>query len=1087
MLYFLARVCPLRRILRFAFVISLLVCAASDYTFALDPRIGLTQYIHKTWRLDQGLPQISVNAIAQTQEDYIWVGTDDGLARFDGMHFTIFNRSNVPELGSNSFQALLISRDKTLWAATSAGLVEYKDGNFKTYTLKDGLPHGYISSLALDAEGTLWLGTVGGGLVRFCNNSFLTFTTASGLLHDEVWAVKATPDGSIWAGTRRGLSRYKNGIFTTYTKTNGLTDKWVHALCNDGKGGLYVGTDSGLHHLKSGDWAAVPAVAGLESVSVQSLEIDRNGIVWVGTRYEGLKRIHGGAISDYTTAQGLSNDQVWSLLEDREGNLWIGTRGGGLNCLRHPAVLPYGKPEGLAEGTVWSVREDRNGALWFGSEQHGALRWKDGRTTQYTTRTGLLRNEIGAIAEDINGDIWLGSDAGLNRISDGKVYSIRAGPDAPIGHIRAIYAESDGSLWIATMGNGVSHYQDGRFIQYTKQHGLPDDWVRVILKDNRGAIWFGTNQGLACFRNGRFVPFKNEAELQHNSIYALYQDREGVLWIGTDSDGLGRLDNNTLRFISTQQGLVDDAIYSILEDHSGDFWFSCNLGVFRVSRHDLNTLAHGKIEHVNPSIFDTADGMRSRECNGGIQPSAWKAANGSLWFPTIEGVVSINPAQLSQQRLAPSVLLKNVSIDRQNVDFKSYVSMPPSHGDLEFEYTGINFFAPERIRFMYKLAGFDRDWIDAGTRRTAYYTKVPPGRYEFYVSTVGRNGTRNPETASFKFQLRHAFYQTGWFYGLCIASLVILSMAAYLLRLKVLKAHERQLVLLVDERTRELQEEIKERKQAQEEALKARMQAESANRVKSEFLASMSHELRTPLNAIIGYSELLQEEIDTSNQKEIISDLQKIQTAGKHLLGLISDVLDLSKIEAGKIVICPETFSIRQLIDEIAATTRPLLDKNHNSLSIINWPNLGKMHADPLRTRQVLFNLVSNACKFTENGQIWIQSERRAVDGIDWIFFRIKDTGIGLTRQQLERLFKPFTQADASTARKYGGTGLGLTISQHFCRLMGGAISVTSSQGEGSTFTVCLPADMSPGYSIESHENIYEPLAESRALENRIQ
>ena len=1076
-----ARTRLLNRGFRVAVVILLAAAAVPESAFALNPKIALTQYIHKSWRLDQGLPQISVNAIAQTPENYIWLGTDDGLARFDGMHFTIFNRSNVPELGSNSFQALLTSQDGTLWAATAAGLVRYSAGNFKTYTLKDGLPHGYISSLALDANGVLWLGTIGGGLVRFSQNRFVTYTTASGLAHDEVWAVKSSADGSIWAGTRRGLSRYKNGKFTTYAQANSLSDNWVHALCSDGRGGLYVGTEKGLYHLEGNSLSAISPIAGLESVSIQSLVVDRNGIVWVGTRYAGVKRMHGGLLTGYTSAQGLSNDQVWSLLEDREGNLWIGTRGGGLNCLRDPAILPYGKPEGLTSGSIWSVLEDRGGALWIGSEQHGALRMKAGHVTRYTTREGLLDNEIGAIAEDSNGDIWLGMDAGLNRISNGKVYSILAGPDAPIGHIRALHAAPDGSLWIATMGNGVIRYCDGRFRQFTKKDGLPDNWVRVILRDSKGALWFGTNQGLACFKGGRFVSYKKAPELQQESIYALYEDRDGVIWIGTVSSGLARLDQSTVHFMNTRQGLVDDTIYSILEDHSGDFWFSCNLGVFRVSRSELNALARGKIEKVTPALFDTADGMRSRECNGGIQPSAWKSANGHLWFPTIEGTVSINPALLRQQEVSPSVLLKTVSIDRQQIDFTGYVSMPPTPGDLEFEYTGINFFAPERIRFMYKLAGFDRDWIDAGTRRTAYYTKVPPGRYEFYVSAVGRDGARNPETASFKFRLRHAFYQSGWFYGLCIAGLLILGMAAYFLRLKVLKAHERQLVQLVDERTRELQEEIRERKQAQEEALQARMQAESASRVKSEFLASMSHELRTPLNAIIGYSELLQEEIHNAEQGEIVSDLQKIQTAGKHLLGLVSDVLDFSKIEAGKVIICPETFSIHQLIDEIAATAKPLLEKNRNVLSVINWPDLGKMTADLLRTRQILFNLLSNACKFTDSGQIWIESERTTTDGADWIFFRIKDTGIGITPEQLSRLFTPFTQADASTSRRYGGTGLGLTISQHFCHLMGGEITVTSAPGEGSTFTVRLPAETGFMPQIESPDGMREALIASGA------
>ena len=268
----------------------------------------------------------------------------------------------------------------------------------------------------------------------------------------------------------------------------------------------------------------------------------------------------------------------------------------------------------------------------------------------------------------------LGRTLGLNRISKGKVYATLAGPNARIGYIRAIYAEPDGSLWIATMGNGVSRYSGGHFRQFTKRDGLPDDWVRVILKDSKGALWFGTNQGLACFKGGRFVPYKNAAGLRHESIYALYEDRDGVIWIGTGSAGIARLDQDTLTFVSTRQGLIDDAILSILEDNSGDFWCSCNLGVFRVNRHRVELAdAQTDREGQRRALFDTADGMRSRECNGGIQPSAWKRANGHFWFPTIEGAVSINPSLLKRQGESPPVLLKSVRIDGQGIDFSNYV------------------------------------------------------------------------------------------------------------------------------------------------------------------------------------------------------------------------------------------------------------------------------------------------------------------------------------------------------------------------------------------------------------------------------
>jgi signal transduction histidine kinase/ligand-binding sensor domain-containing protein len=1037
----------------------------------------LTEYSHRSWRVEDGLPQSSVNAVAQTSDGYLWLATEEGLVRFDGMSFVVFDRSRVPDLASDSIVSLLTAESSEIWIGTRNGLTHAKGEHFLSFPQANGLPHRHVSALATDATGALWLGTPGGGLVRQWRGEFTQYTTRNGLSHDEVWAVIAARDGSIWIGTRAGLSRFKDGRFTIYTEAHGLSANWIYALAEDVDGAIWIGTSKGLDQFKDGRITSPAHFPADLNPSVRALAVDRHGALWIGTHGHGVFRRFDGKLSNYSSAEGLSDDQVTSLLEDMEGNLWIGTTGGGLNCLRDTAIRSYSQSRGIPKGSVWSMQEARDGAIWIGTERDGVIRFQDGRVDRYTTREGMLSNEINSLTEDLSGRIWVGTESGLNTIKDGIVVSIPTGQTAPVGQVRALYVSGDGSVWIGTMGNGVSRFNKGRFTSITKRDGLPDDWVRAILEERDGTMWFGTNHGLARWQAGRITVFGVSSGLEDDSICSLYLDPDGVLWVGTGGGGLARIENGTLRTITTRDGLFSNIIYAILEDGKGDFWMSCNRGIFRVSRQKLNQLAHGRLSRIDSIVYSISDGMTSRECNGGVQPAGWRGANGHLWFPTVAGAVEVDPSQAQEDPHPPGVLLERISINKESVDpLGSGITISPGRGDLQFEYTGVSLRAPERVRFRYRLVGYDSEWVDAGARRTALYTRVPPGQYTFEV-IAANGGAWNTKAASFDFKLLPAFYQTGWFYAVCILGILGTAFATYRIRVRVHKKRAQQLALIVDERTSSLQREIEQRKriqealqnevsertQAQEEAQQARIFAEDASRVKSEFLASMSHELRTPLNAIIGYSELLEEDALESGETELLKDLTKIRTAGRHLLALVNDVLDLSKIEAGKMQLSPSTFDVRRMIDDVVVTVLPLIEKNGNSLVTSGLEeNLGTITADPVKTRQVLCNLLGNAGKFTHDGQVQLSVSRTEVGESSRVCFTVKDTGIGMTREQMGRVFQVFTQADASTTRKYGGTGLGLTISRRFCRMMGGDITMESESGRGSEFVAWLPADTVP-------------------------
>ena len=748
------------------------------------------QYQFDSWTTDNGLPQNSIQSIVQTQNGYLWLSTTDGLVRFDGVRFVVFNKANTKGIRSNRFTQLVEMRDGSLWAGTEdGGITRYQSGTFVTFTTQQGLPSDRIDRMD-ESSGTLLVITER-GIARWDGQKFVPFVSSEPLVSEYFKGHFPNGDDFRFWSDGAALHVFESGAYRTYTKSDGLPSANVRRFYRDQDRTLWVVTrDAGIAHLKDGKFVALPG-APVTITDIESLHQDHEGAVWLGTRTGILARLQNDQWTTFGPETGVRGSLL-RIFEDREGNLWIGSFNDGLFRTRRQQVHVFTTTDGLAHDNVYPLLEDHDGSIWAGTWGGGLSHFKDGKFVTYNRAEGWPEL-ITALYQDDDGTLWIGSKF-LMRFSGGHLEKF--GPEQGYrgDWVFAIHRDRQGTLWIGSQ-QGLYQFRDNSFKAYTTDDHLPNDRVQSILEDRSGNLWLGTLGGLAIFKNGLLIRSYTESDgLASNHVRTIYEDRDGIIWIGSYDGGITRYKDGRLTTYTTKDGLYNNGAFQILEDDFGNFWISCNLGIYRVKRSELNDFAEGRLRTITSVAYGRRDGMLILECNGSKQPGGIKTRDGRLWFPTQKGIAVIDPARaIGSSQSPPPVLIEDIFVDRQPVTAPEVLHLYPGQQNLEIHYTGLSFVAPEQIRFRYKLVGLDPDWVEVGSRREAFYQHLSPGHYVFELSAANSSGDWTTQNAVLRVIVHPPFWRTWWFISLTAAGIVALTFLAYQRRITQLKrAHAAQ-------------------------------------------------------------------------------------------------------------------------------------------------------------------------------------------------------------------------------------------------------------------------------------------------------
>ncbi len=1082
------------------------------HLWGLDPTKSLAQFNCRSWSRQNGLPASVISAIKQTPDGYIWLATPRGLVRFDGTEFKLYEPKTFDSGRSVNVACLAESRLPRggLWFGLEHGSFGYFDGKETKFFPRGDWVNETLTVRALleTSAGDLWIGAeiIGGRLTH--GNVFepVLVTTVESNRYD-VTALFEDSRNRVWLGTaHRGLFYWKDRRLIKIDEPI-FEREIIRAIAEDNAGRLWIGTD----------WGLICYNLALERQEfphpwypVRALLVDRHGTLWIGTAGSGLMRYQNGTISALQRASGLADDFVNALAEDSEGSLWVGTRNG-LTQVTDVKIPIFGRAEGVPADIVVSVNPTRTGGLMLGTDS-GLIYVADPRSpletgALYSTNAGLKNHYVTRAYEARNGDLYL-IDGGMNIsvLVTGQVvacYPNKVWPTA--------FAEDNQSV-LVSVGGQLYRIGRGFYEPYSYATGQkpPFNWIFHMTQGRDGSVWIASDIGVCNLAGGKYQLWTETNGLPRSKAKWIVEDSDQTIWVGFEHAGIVRLKNGQLSHITTKHGLFDDIIIAMVEDDHRQLWIDSGRGIFSVRIADLNQVAEGKASTVRCTAYDTLDSIKTAE-KFEQWPSGCKTADGRIWFPTAQGVAMIDPARLARNPVPPRVHIRQVNINGRTFEKAYQIVAPPGEGELEVHYSAISYIAPQRIQYRYKLDGFDKDWVEAGTRRVAFYTNLKPGTYRFRVQACNEDGVWTAVGDSVQIQLMPWFYQTRWFKAVGVAT-VLFGFIGYnrwrdwrtaVKQRRLLEARQR-LEAEVAERTRELAEinaalksEIEERKRAEEQVEHTYMQLLRASRLagQAEVASSVLHNIGNVLNSVNVSTSLLAERVRKLPVQNMGRALQMLQEHNSHLADFLTQdsrgrllpqylaslaelfakeqeaLLDELKELAQKIEHMKETISLQQSAAKLAGTreitslaevveTALKLHANayqrHGIQVVREYQQVPPVILDKHRVLQILVNLLHNA-KYAcdEAGRPDKKVTIRIKPGTNgFVQVQVSDNGIGIPPENMRRLFE-----HGFTTRK-DGHGFGLYSSAMAARDLGGTLTAHSDGiGKGATFVLEVPIE----------------------------
>ena len=1048
------------------------------------------------WGGAEGFLQTRIRAIQQTSDGYLWLATAGGLVRFDGVRFTTFN-VQTGSLRDNEVWTLKETRDGALWAGTiSGGLTCYQNGVFTSYTTADGLPDNAVRKIDEDAAGDLWIGTLR-GLCRYARGKFTAVTERDGLPPGLVSEICAQSQEGIFVIASDKLYRWAGGKFALENLPAEEGDGVVSSLAAGRDGALWLYYEGGVvKRLKSGAVTRFALESG-RSARIGRIYEDREGMVWLGARdgVHPLRRLQNGRFEVFTPGNKKESlGTIMSMYEDREGNLWLGLEANGLGRLRRTQFVTLAVDDRQPAGSsMRTVIQDSRGSIWVGTTA-GFLQYRDGAITSYTELDGRSLPWVNCIAEDQTGTLWIGAMDSLLKLRNGQLFREPTWTSRAV-EIRSIYRDANDRMWVATDGNGLFLYEGDKVTVFTTHDGLASNNLRNVLRDRQGALWIATfGGGVTRYTEGKFTTYTTADGLGSNWVVTLYEARDGAMWLSTRG-GLSRYAHEKFLTFRAQDGLPVNFVTAIIEDDQGNFWFSCDQGIFRVKKTDFDEFAAGKIPRLAPVIYGPEDGLLSTGFLAGQQSVSCRAADGRLLFPSLKGLVAVDPAHLTSNTVIPPVQIEDVTINKRPVRLGPAIEIAPGDGDVEIHYTALSFVAPAKMRFRYKLEGFDQQWVDAGTRRFAYYANLPPGRYNFQVIASNNDGVWNRTGAVVAFRLQPHFHETAWFWGVLAIGLGLGVLGIFRVRTAALRRSNEQLERRVAERTAALAERSTQLARSYEELKQTQQVLVETSRMAgiAEMATGILHNLGNALNSVNTTVSLTASRVQKSRvtalgkvvqlleeQRGRLAEFFSADPRGQQLPGYLAQLSDhllteraelLSELEAlqhnvdhvGEMVAAQQSYAYVSGLTEIVPAAEfveyalriSAVSLHRHGIEVVReFLPAPPVNVERQKVLQILVNLIRNAKDaINESGR----SDKRLVVGVrvsaaGRVQITVTDNGVGIAPENLTRIF------GFGYTTKKTGHGFGLHSSANVAKEMSGSLEARSNgPGQGATFILELP------------------------------